>query len=505
MTAHRMTVHRPTNRRWDHRVDRILHSMNPLERRHLYLGRSQAYGYPVYLDRHLLHLHAWIHGGSGSRKTSLSFATLITQLIAGESARRQEWLAERAAADPRFDRGERSSVLVLDLKGDPSLLWNCYLEAQAAGVPFRLFTNVVGRTSHAFNPLGPAHLGALVAPNQQCQTILQALSAEYGPGFGQAYFSAINEIVLLNYLVGHGTGGSFRRLRALLDNPERYPGAAADWRNARHLPALAGRLGGVYPLNLTPGDLPGRPEVLAGEIRMPDLLRESQVVYFYLSTAVEKTTVTAVAKLALYCLFAAAAAPDRPADADRRVFVFIDEFQQVVSANMSLLLEQARSMGLSLLLAHQNVGQLMADRRADLVDAVESCVGFEQAFKVSGVRELERIERLSGLKPEYLLSWGEDGERWAETVGPRLGANDLIEASAAPFVSLARFSEGSGLSQFSGYFQPVVGEFHVTEAEYKLRQSAGWPDLGPAAVTVEAVAPSPPRDTRSGRGGPDAD
>lgn len=493
--------HRPTNRRWDHRVDRILHSQNLLERRHLYLGRSQVYGYPVYLDRNLLHLHAWIHGGSGSRKTSLSFATLITQLIAGESARRQAWLADQAPPAPRADRDERSSILVLDLKGDNSLMWNCYAEAKAAGVPFRLFTNVVGRTSHAFNPLGPAHLGSLVAPNQQCQTILQALSAEYGPGFGPAYFSAINEIVLLNYLLRFGTGGSFRRLRALLDNPERYPGAAADWRHARHLPALAGRLAGVYPLNLTPGDLPDRPGVLASEIRMPDLLRESQVVYFYLSTAVEKTTVTAVAKLALYCLFAAAAdrqtAEDR-AD-DRHVYVFIDEFQQVASANMELLLEQARSMGLSLVLAHQNVGQLTADRRSDLVNAVESCVGFEQAFKVSGVRELERIERLSGLKRDYLRSWNDEQETWAETVGPRLNANDLIEASAAPFVSLARFSEGSGLSQFSGYFQPLVGEYHVTEKEYRERQTAGWPD----AVTVEAV--TPPAARGRGRGGHDDD
>lgn len=492
--------HRSGNAAWDNRVDRILHSMNPLERRHLYLGRSQWHRYPVYLDRNLLHLHAWIHGGSGSRKTSLSFATLISQLIAGESPERRVWLESVPERDPRFDKDERCSVLVLDLKGDLSLAQNCYLEAKAAGVPFRMFTNVIGRTSHVFNPLGPAHLDSLVSANQQCQTLLQAMSAEYGPGYGPAFFSAMNEIVLLGYLQKFGTRQSFRRLHQVLDNEHHYPGSKADWKHARHLPALAARLAGVYPLNFTAGHLLARPEVARSEIRLPDMLKESQVVYFFLNTAVEKTTVSAIAKLALYCLFAAAA--NRAPGAKHHIYIFIDEFQQVLSANISLLLEQARSMGLSLIFAHQNVGQLKADRGAELVDAVESCVGFEQAFKVAGIREMERIEKLSGLKRDYVVSWDDERERYTETVSPRLAANDLIEASAAPLTSLVRFSEGSGLSQFAGYWQPVTSEFHITEDEFRLRQDAGWPDLGTGAVPVKAITVKAVTraDRRRGRG-----
>ena len=492
--------HQAFNVAWNNRVDRILHSMNPLERRHLYLGRSQSHGYPVYLDRNLLHLHAWVHGGSGSRKTSLSFATLITQLIAGESKGRQAWLDFMGRPEPPFDKDERCSVLVLDLKGDLSLAQNCYLEAKAAGVPFRMFTNVIGHTSHVFNPLNAVHLDSLVSANQQCQTLLQAMSAEYGAGYGPSFYSAMNEIVLLNYVQRFGTRQSFRKLHRLLDDRNRYPGAEADWKNARHLPALAGRLAGVYPLNFTDEHLRTRPEVAKNEIRLPDMLRESQVVYFSLSTAVEKTTVSTVAKLALYCLFAAAAT--RPAGANHRVYVFIDEFQQLVSTSISLLLEQARSMNLSLILAHQNVGQLKADRGAELVDAVESCVGFEQAFKVAGVKEMERIEKLSGVKRDYTLSWDDEKEQWAETISSRLNANDIIEASASPFTSLVRFSEGSGLSQYSGYWQPVAGEFHITEDEYRLRQNAGWPDLGPGAVTVKPMAPAKPRTHRRRKPGP---
>lgn len=493
------------NRRWERRVERLLYSRSTEERRHLYLGRSRDFGYPVLLDRRLLNLHGWVHGGTGSRKTSLSFAPLITQLIAGEDGRRQDWL-KREGLDP----GERCSVLVLDLKGDLSLLWNCYAEAREAGLPFRVFTNVVGRTSHVFNPLAPHHLRALTTTNQKCQTVLQALSAEYGQGYGPAFFSAMNEIVLTEYARAYGLGHSFAELHALLSSPELYPGAKADWAKAQHLPALAARLAGVYPLNLLPADRPDRPEAFRDQVRMGDLLRRSQVAYFFLQTAIEKTTVSAVAKLALYMLFCAAAA--RTTDDDRRVYVFIDEFQQVISANVALLLEQARSMGLSLVLAHQNLAQLRADRTTDLADAVESCVGFEQAFKLAGVREHERVRLLSGEKLDYRVGWRDvtDRERVttsgphpttierpvlltevqvSETRSPRLGANDLIEISAAPFESLVRFSEGSGLTQFSGYWVPLASEFHVTAEQYDARERAGWPaDLGPGAVEVEADA-----------------
>jgi len=482
-----------SNRNWDRRVDRILHSRNDLERRHLYLGKSKGFGYPVYLDRKLLNLHGWIHGGSGSRKTSLSFANLITQIIAGESPRRLDWL-NRAG----LDAGQRNSIVVLDLKGDLSLLWNCYLEAKSAGIPFKLFTNVVGRTSHVFNPLSPEHLAALTTTNQQCQTILQALSAEYGTGYGQAFFSAMNEIVLLQYLRKYGLGHSFAELHALLSSPELYPGTRADWMKAQHLPALAARLAGIYPLNLLPQDLPAYSDVFKDQIVMPDVLGKSQVVYFYLQTAIEKTTVSTVAKLALYMLFCAAAG--RRQSDRHRVYVFIDEFQQVVAANIALLLEQARSMHLSLVLAHQNIGQLKADRSMDLVDAIESCVGFEQAFKLSGEKEYQRMQTLSGLKRDWSVSWlqgGGDIDPLANTDGykisdirvPRLGVNDLIEISAAPFESIVRFSEGSGYTQFSGYTVPIVSEFHISSHEYALREAAGWPDkLGPGTINVEGDA-----------------
>ena len=484
---------------WDRRVERIQHSLDPVERRHLYLGKSREFGYPVLLDRELLHQHAWIHGGTGSRKTSLGVSTLSAQLIAGESKARREWLGQMGVGREQ-EPDERCSVLVLDLKGDPSLLWSCYLEAEQAGVPFKLFTNVVGRQSHVFNPLDPAHLAALTTTNQRCQTILQALSAEYGSGYGRSFYSAMNEIVLLLYLKKYGTGGSFERLYAMLSDRDLFPGQASDWAKAQHLPAIAGRLAGVHPLTLTPGMSGDDPAVFDGAIRMPDLLRESQVVYFYLQTSIERTTVAAVAQLALYTLFCAAAM--RPADAKHRVYCFVDEFQEVISQNLAALFEQARSMGLSLIMSHQHTAQLRLDRGSDLAEGIESAVGFEQMFRISGTREMKRVLDLSGQKQDYSRSWRQSAldslSHWnatselevSEIRSPRLTPNDIIKISAAPFDSISKFSHGSGYTQYSGFFVPLVSEFHITPEQYDARLNAGWPALGPSAVTVQGDEPT---------------
>ncbi len=89
---------------------------------------------PYYINRDSLLEHALVRGGSGAGKTALILAPLTEQLI-------------RQAG-----RKDDSSVLILDLKGDPALFHGTRLAAQAAGLPFRWFTLESGRSSFAMNP-----------------------------------------------------------------------------------------------------------------------------------------------------------------------------------------------------------------------------------------------------------------------------------------------------------------------------------------------------------------
>jgi len=81
---------------WDNRVERLLWSRDKLESEHIYMGRSFYGDYPVLLHQNLLHAHAHILGDTGSRKTSIGIAPMLTQLIGRED----------------------SAILIIDLKGD---------------------------------------------------------------------------------------------------------------------------------------------------------------------------------------------------------------------------------------------------------------------------------------------------------------------------------------------------------------------------------------------------
>lgn len=121
---------------WDNRIERMMLSKDMLETEHLYLGSSIEGDFPVLLHQNLLFRHAHILGDTGSRKTSIGIAPLVTQLIARRN----------------------SSVIIFDLKGDRALFNAVRDEANSVGLPFKWFTNIVGKSSYGFNPLRQSHL-----------------------------------------------------------------------------------------------------------------------------------------------------------------------------------------------------------------------------------------------------------------------------------------------------------------------------------------------------------
>jgi hypothetical protein len=484
---------------WDNRVARILYSRDQREREHFYLGRSLYQDYPVLLHRDLLHRHAHILGDTGSRKTAIGIAPLLTQLIARED----------------------SSILIFDLKGDMALFECARREAEEAGVPFKWFTNQTGRSSYVFNPLTQAHM-PLLTRNQKVQGILQALSLSYGEDYGRGFYSAMNEIVLSTYLKSYPGVQTFRELHQLLNQKNLYRGALDDWKQARHLTNLVDKLAGVQPLNVARGaplprgaDAPDS-EAIDEQIDMASLLRKRQVIYFYLSSAQEPTTVSPLAKLAMFALLTAASRREK--GDDNQVYVFIDEFQRVISENLKLFLEQARSMKLAFILANQTAGQLESSG-TDLTDTVDSCTAFKQSFKATDLKSLERLVKSSGEALYHKVSYKQglnDGQDetsdqsfginniifpWPygrvvvnvdELTGPRLEPNTVIELSATPLASFVRFTEGSEYTQFSGYYTPIMTEFHISKEEFQEREKAAWPSLTAQTVLVTGDEDTPP-------------
>ena len=132
------------------------------------------------------------------------------------------------------------------------------------------------------------------------------------------------------------------------------------------------------------------------------------MVYFNLKSPAEPIGSPAVAKMAMYALFAAAS--QRLPDQQHRVYVVIDEFQQVVSENVRLVLEQSRASKLSFIIAHQALGQL--DRKGiDVRDTVTACTAFKQIFRASDPDTIRLLETMSGEARFETLSCAPKGRR----------------------------------------------------------------------------------------------
>lgn len=217
---------------WDNRIDRMRCSSDELETEHLYLGSSIEGDFPALLHQNLLYRHAHILGDTGSRKTSIGIAPLLTQLI----------------------NSENCSVVIFDLKRDRALFNAARDEAGAAGMPFKWFTYIVGRSSFVFNPLRQSHLSRLTT-DQLTQGILQALELEHGEGYGRGHFTALNDAVLGAYFRRYRKHvGSFKELHRYVAYRNAYrniSGDDEDWRQTRQLVNLVEKIAHLGPMNAT--------------------------------------------------------------------------------------------------------------------------------------------------------------------------------------------------------------------------------------------------------------
>lgn len=436
---------------WQGYVERLRHSEVTSAREHLWLGTHATEDYPILLHRAILGEHAHLLGDSGSGKTALGLAPLMTQLI----------------------RDADSAVVILDLKGDMTLFENARLDA---GERFKFFTNEVEKATYVFNPFTPLSSDHF-SLNQVCEVFLSALGLDHGEGYGRSYYSRVARSLLSRTLREYPDIASFEELR---EKVGKLVDTQSEQKDAFELIAVVESLASIQQLNYTANDAVG-----ANGIEMDRVLKEREVVYFWLPAAIEMTSVREIAKLVLYTLFSSVYQHQRQELHPTKVWVFVDEFQHVASLNFKLILQQARSLGMGMILANQTDSDLWT-QDVDLRGTVQANTRFKQVFAVSSVEEREQISRASGQMLYYSGRVDADGMFAGayEQIGPRLMVNDLIGFSDEPETSVVFIGRGQGYSQFGGYAFPVRGEYHIPFEEYVRRKSAPWP--APSAETLVA-------------------
>lgn len=309
---------------------------------------------PLFLHEDILSEHCYIVGPSGSGKTSLGIMSILMQLMRGGQT-----------VDERLP--EPYPIVILDLKGDPALFHTIKHEAEARGQTFKFFSTEKDAPMFRFNPFrGFDRKSRTVA--QLCQLVLDALSLNHGKGYGRSYYTERSRSVLSKTLKRETPINSFDDLHNELKETLRGTSDVLGRADAFELLSVIEMLTEYKQLVTSAEDTVSNTE---GIIFMADVIKERQVAYFWLPAALESISVGEIAKLVLFNLRVAAQDWKRQNPTDRRrTILVIDELQRVAGENLQGILQDARSFGISAILANQSLDDLKSATGFDLAPAI---------------------------------------------------------------------------------------------------------------------------------------
>jgi len=483
---------------WAYFVKRLINSTHQAvapdgptirEAEHLFLGAEPDLDFPILLDRKLLNEHCYIMGDSGSGKTSLGIMPILSQLGAGYV---------RADGKPSTPH----PTVIIDLKGDPALFNAVKHETEAKGRKFLFFTPEKGRASYCFNPFEDFNTQNRTEI-QLCHLLLDALSLNHGEGYGRTYYSRRNRQLLLDALNHPNKPKTFDELYTTLElllstRQGRYD-------DAFELVATVQALS-QYPQLVISGNQPPSP---ANTIHMPKVIDENQVAYFWLPALVESISAAEMAKLAVYALINAAIDRQYQGKEPRQVFLVIDEFQRMAGENFRIILEQARSFGVSVILSNQSLADLKLPT-TDLRPAVRTNTRVKMLFSVTEPNDIKTLSELSGddalrvqtvgIK-EVFGFFSNTAVSQTLTEGtakrPRLTYADIQRYSDCPTDFILHVSRGSGYTQFYGQPVPVRGLWPYSQSTYEQFQKTAWPTA--PQLPVSPVTPKAQRQQASAK------
>lgn len=469
---------------WNNAVDRVLRSGHAGLAGHLFLGYRHRTSVPLLVPGARDSPHAWCMGGTGSGKTARFLAPYAVQsLIAGRS------------------------VVVIDLKPDKGLFESLRAEAALQQVPFRWVDVTPGRWTYVFRPFAQSHTQAQTLA-ARAETTIQALNLDYGAVYGGSYYTAMDELFVLatHTLFPDATTPAEVALR--FDSPAPFKKVVGErgWEDSSHVRAIYAKLAGATALNALPGAPGVTQDVLDAAIDLRQPFYHPQVIYFALDAREFRTTSRATAGLAFYNLLTAAKYVG--AKAAVGVTLVLDECQELVGSNLTVLLETARSLSIELVLAHQNLDQF---RRAnqDYRQTLEENTGLQVVFNPVGQGTREWLETTSGQQkyPEY--SWDQAVPRGfdprnpaaqlprprkpglvdfpvvrvSERLGPVWDRTTLMNLSAVPGLAMVRVARDQGFTRDRGQWVPVRTLFHVSkQVRDRWVYERPWP--GPNGQTV---------------------
>ena len=308
---------------------------------------------------------------------------------------------------------------------------------------------------------------------------MESLGLAHGDGYGRSYFTRQNRVALMEALKADPPPRSFEDLVQSLIELERL--RPDDFADIAELTSTI-RVLMEYP-QLALGHRLAKPEQA---IHMPAALEHRQVVYFWLPAALESVSVREIAKLALYSFLSAAIARQRNGEQVRQSYLIVDEFQRIVGDNFRIVLEQARSFGIGVMLSNQTQSDLVS-ANADLRPTVNTNTRLKMIFSMSDPKEISDLRAVSGEEMIEYHSTSVSAQSQGGTavsvsaqnsIQPRLSTNEILSISNHPLDFIMQVSRSSGYTQYGGLPVRVRTNYPISSELYSHRTTREtWPEL----------------------------
>jgi len=215
---------------------------------------------------------------------------------------------------------------------------------------------------------------------------------------------------------------------------------------------------------------------------MPDVIAKRQVVYFWLPAIGETSTVREIGNLALYALMIAQKAY-KEGGGKRPAYLVCDEVQQMASEGFKLVFRQARSFGLSLIIANQSEADLIT-RHSRLLDTIRANTQVKLYLSISDPLTIKTLEKASGLIPYY------DADGNPRFI-PRMTINDIRFYSSHEDYGICWITRDAGFAAYGGDWFGIKTRFHIPAVEFERRDHAPWTAATPGMIVAQRDAENP--------------
>ncbi|MDX2116837.1 MAG: hypothetical protein SFY96_01500 [Planctomycetota bacterium] len=440
---------------------------------------------PVLASPSIADGHVYISGKTGSFKTSAAIAKFVADSIVGVptpcvSAHGQ--VVRGIDGLPLEDRRPEGPSLILDLKGDLFLKNFTRELCERQGRPFQCLAIEPGAASAHFNPI--PYLLDDTEDAVRADSLLVGNGLFHFAGYGASYFFSMNRALTLKALAGQTV--TLRDYQSIVErlvqefDPRLHQGAM---EVVAAFQAMAS-----YSLLRPPTD--GQPE-----IRWEEVIAQDGVVYAWLPMSVMACLPRDVMRLMLFTFFSAVRKHNLLNPRSRRkASVFLDEAQVLAGMSCKVLFQQARSSGIRLYLASQNLEDLNSRDDPYLARTIETNTRLRIHFSAATELDRDRAMKLSGEKLTYLISesYSVTNGNYSRsvTLNPRvstnLNANDMLWLNNSPGLALVELAPDMPTTKLGGKPTLMYMTHVVSGEEYDRLSSI------PLPLATPRMRPAPP-------------